>query len=59
MRPEIPEYLVQKMEEEPRNIEVDNMYEIGGHNSKGEFIRTAVKEKLDEVENMDDEFLDY
>lgn len=46
MRPEIPEELERMMESEPEGVNLDHLYEIEGHTSKGEFIRTAVREKV-------------
>jgi len=54
MRPEIPDWLVQKMEEKPKDVEVDELYKIGGYQTKGEFIRAAVREKVKELDRKHD-----
>lgn len=54
MRPLIPDSLVTAMDEEPESVNLDHLYEIGGHNSKGEFIRQAVREKIERSREKDD-----
>lgn len=55
MRPQIPQSLVRELEREVSDLIVkdkDNnersmkLYEVGGFNTKGEFVRAAVREKV-------------
>jgi metal-responsive CopG/Arc/MetJ family transcriptional regulator len=54
MRPKIPEHMVQQLDEETdkyiHSKEDRNMKlcEVGGFSSKGEFIRHAVRDKIEE-----------
>lgn len=54
MRPEIPEWLIQKMDEEPKDVNLKHVYEIGGYQTEGEFIRAAVREKIKELNEKHD-----
>lgn len=48
-RPKIPKHLVDQMEAEPDKYNLDHLYEIGGYNSKGEFVRDAVRSKVESI----------
>lgn len=54
MRPEIPEWLIQKMNEEPKDVNLNRVYQIGGYQTEGEFIRAAVREKIKELNEKHD-----
>lgn len=56
MRPKIPEYLVNRLDKPVDEYKVKTndgnkrsmyFYEIGGYQSKGDFIRDAIREKIE------------
>lgn len=48
MRPSIPKSLERELERDVSDLEDMKLFEVGGYNSKGEFIRAAVREKIEE-----------
>jgi len=61
MRPTIPDHLVQQLDSDVEQFRKEdgssmNFYEVGGYQSKADFIRDAVREKIEQ--HSDDHGID-